>query len=426
MSSSSTFVEKVKALQPELAGSTEEDKRKVHALVTEVPELAKDLQALNSKLTPLVYLNSNQPSIADVSLYCEIHPEVSKLEPSGYYAIPSVTRYFDNIQHLKAVNDARALLPNEPYWLVNFDLDNMPPLERKVEVKEKKAKKEGTPAATAEAGTGKKEKKEKKAAEQQPTESTPEAAAAKPVVEGEKPQGQKKEKKPKEKKPEGADNKKPAKAAPPPPTGPLPSMIDLRVGKVLEVSRHPDADSLYVEKIDVGEEEPRIVCSGLVAYMKPEEIQDQTIVVVCNSIAQCNLKPVTMRGVKSFAMLLCATAAEGKEGGIEFVRPPEGSKPGERIYFEGEKYETAQPEPLLNPKKKVFETVQPVCGSQCSFLPSPFQELIIDTCFLLPKGFTTLDNLEAAWIDSETKSVHKIRTKDGVCAVRKFKGASLS
>ncbi|KAJ9095789.1 hypothetical protein QFC20_006584 [Naganishia adeliensis] len=366
MSSSSTFVEKVQALQPELVGTTDEEKSKIQSLVNEVPALAKDLQALNTKLTPLVYLNSNKPSIADVSLYCELHPEVSKLEPSGYYAIPSVTRYIDHIQHLKAVNEARTILPNEPYWLVTFDLDNMPPLERKVE---ERRKEKPTPA-----------------------ETTP-VEAAKPAAEGEKPQGQKKEKKPKEKKPEG-DNKKAAKPAPPPATGPLPSMIDLRVGKVLEVSRHPDADSLYVEKIDVGEEEPRIVCSGLVAYMKPEEIQDQTIVVVCN------LKPVTMRGVKSFAMLLCATAAEGKEAGIEFVRPPAGSKPGERIYFEGEKYENAQPEPLLNPKKKAFETVQP--------------------------GFITLDTLEAAWVDPETKSVHKIRTKDGVCAVQKFKGASLS
>ncbi|GHJ85364.1 hypothetical protein NliqN6_1766 [Naganishia liquefaciens] len=394
MSSSSTFVEKVQNLQPELVGATEEDKKKIQGLVSEIPALAKDLQALNSRLTPLVYLHSNKPSIADVSLYCEIHPEVSKLEPSGYYAIPSVTRYFDHIQHLKAVNDARALLPNEPYWLVNFDLDNMPPLERKVEVKEKKPKKDAAAAGGADASA---EKKSKKAEKEQPAAAakadTP-AEAAKPATEGERPQGQKKEKKPKEKKAEGADNKKPAKAAPPPPTGPLPSMIDLRVGKVLEVSRHPDADSLYVEKIDVGEEEPRIVCSGLVAYMKPEEIQDQTIVVVCN------LKPVTMRGVKSFAMLLCATSAEGKEAGIEFVRPPEGSKPGERIYFEGEKYENVQPEPLLNPKKKVFETIQP--------------------------GLVTLDTLEAAWVDPETKSVHKIRTKDGVCAGRKFKGASLS
>lgn len=44
MSSSSTFVEKVQALQPELAGSTEEDKGKIQSLVNEVPSLAKDLQ----------------------------------------------------------------------------------------------------------------------------------------------------------------------------------------------------------------------------------------------------------------------------------------------------------------------------------------------------------------------------------------------
>jgi aminoacyl tRNA synthase complex-interacting multifunctional protein 1 len=60
----------------------------------------------------------------------------------------------------------------------------------------------------------------------------------------------------------------------------------------------------------------------------------------------------------------------------------------------------ATPEALLNPKKKVFETIQP--------------------------GFITLDTLEAAWIDPETKSVHKIRTKEGVCKVDKYKGASLS
>jgi len=28
--------------------------------------------------------------------------------------------------------------------------------------------------------------------------------------------------------------------------------LDIRVGKIVEVSKHPDADALYVEKIDVG------------------------------------------------------------------------------------------------------------------------------------------------------------------------------
>lgn len=55
---------------------------------------------------------------------------------------------------------------------------------------------------------------------------------------------------------------------------------------------------------------------------------------------QCNLKPVTMRGVKSYAMLLCASKDDGENRGVEFVLPPEGSQPGERVYFEGEKYES--------------------------------------------------------------------------------------
>lgn len=47
-----------------------------------------------------------------------------------------------------------------------------------------------------------------------------------------------------------------------------------------------------------------------------------------------------MRGVKSYAMLLCASSAEGKDAGIEFVKPPKGCQAGDRVYFEGEKYES--------------------------------------------------------------------------------------
>lgn len=63
-----------------------------------------------------------------------------------------------------------------------------------------------------------------------------------------------------------------------------------------------------------------------------------------------------MRGVKSHAMVLCvriqifelyyplmpsqATAKEGKEGGVELIKPPIGSKPGDRVYFEGAEFES--------------------------------------------------------------------------------------
>lgn len=36
-------------------------------------------------------------------------------------------------------------------------------------------------------------------------------------------------------------------------------MVDFRIGKILSVKPHPDADALYIEEIEVGEEKPRQV-----------------------------------------------------------------------------------------------------------------------------------------------------------------------
>ena len=36
-------------------------------------------------------------------------------------------------------------------------------------------------------------------------------------------------------------------------------MLDLRVGRIVDVRLHPNAESLYVEDIDLGEEKPRQV-----------------------------------------------------------------------------------------------------------------------------------------------------------------------
>lgn len=78
-------------------------------------------------------------------------------------------------------------------------------------------------------------------------------------------------------------------------------ILDLELKKSLLPPQHPDADSLYLEKIDVGEPEPRTVVSGLVAYISQEELQDRLVLVLCN------LKPQKMRGIESQAMLLCAS-----------------------------------------------------------------------------------------------------------------------
>lgn len=51
------------------------------------------------------------------------------------------------------------------------------------------------------------------------------------------------------------------------------SRLDIRVGLITDVKKHPDADSLYVEQIDVGEPTPRTVVSGLVKFIPLEKMQ---------------------------------------------------------------------------------------------------------------------------------------------------------
>lgn len=125
------------------------------------------------------------------------------------------------------------------------------------------------------------------------------------------------------------------------------SRLDIRVGLMTKVQKHPDADSLYVEEIDVGEAAPRTVVSGLVNYIPIEEMQNRKVCVLCN------LKPATMRGIKSHAMVLAASNSEHTK--VELVEPPKDAPVGERLKFEG--FE-GEPDEVLNPKKKVWETLQ--------------------------------------------------------------------
>ncbi|GCB63108.1 hypothetical protein scyTo_0009618 [Scyliorhinus torazame] len=129
----------------------------------------------------------------------------------------------------------------------------------------------------------------------------------------------------------------------------IPSRLDIRVGRITSVERHPDADSLYVEKVDVGEAEPRTVVSGLVQYVPVDELQNRDVILLCN------LKPQKMRGIESQAMLLCASI-EGEKRKVEPLNPPEGSAPGERVFVVG--FENGAADDELKPKKKVFEKLQ--------------------------------------------------------------------
>lgn len=129
-----------------------------------------------------------------------------------------------------------------------------------------------------------------------------------------------------------------------------PSRLDIRVGKIVEVSKHPEADALYVEKIDLGEEQPRTIVSGLVNYVPINEMQDRLVIVLCN------LKPAKMRGIESSGMVLCASIENNGVKSVEPLEPAEGSKPGDKVFIES--YEQGEPDKILNPKKKIWEQLQ--------------------------------------------------------------------
>ncbi len=76
--------------------------------------------------------------------------------------------------------------------------------------------------------------------------------------------------------------------------------VEMKVGKILEVERVANTDKLYKLQVDVGEDKPRQIVTGLVPFYKEEELKDRKIIVLTN------LKPAKFKGEISEGMLLCA------------------------------------------------------------------------------------------------------------------------
>ena len=127
------------------------------------------------------------------------------------------------------------------------------------------------------------------------------------------------------------------------------SALDIRVGKIIKAWEHESAEKLYCEEIDVGEDKPRQIASGLRPFYKLDEMQNRTVLVLCN------LKPMNLVGFPSHGMVLCASNAD--HTAVEFAVPPEGAKIGERVTFEGYDGEPEAQNKVA--KKKIFQTLAP-------------------------------------------------------------------
>ncbi|CAF0796571.1 unnamed protein product [Didymodactylos carnosus] len=132
-----------------------------------------------------------------------------------------------------------------------------------------------------------------------------------------------------------------------------PALLDLRIGKIVSVKKHPEADKLYVETVDLGEGKHRTVVSGLADCIPMEELENRTAVFLCN------LKPAKLKGIESEAMLMCGSNENPRV--VELLTPPSDCEIGEQLTIEGHNHNEQSQPPIfqeLNPKKKIWETLQ--------------------------------------------------------------------
>ncbi|XP_059210253.1 aminoacyl tRNA synthase complex-interacting multifunctional protein 1-like [Centropristis striata] len=125
------------------------------------------------------------------------------------------------------------------------------------------------------------------------------------------------------------------------------SRLDLRVGRIVSVRRHPLAETLFVQEVDVGEEAPRRVVSKLEEDTDFEELQGGLAVLLCN------VKACRVRGVVSQARLLCCSASNSCS---QLLTPPTGSIPGDRVTFLNY---PGEPDRELQANQKLWELLQP-------------------------------------------------------------------
>lgn len=100
------------------------------------------------------------------------------------------------------------------------------------------------------------------------------------------------------------------------------------VGKVLEKSKHPDADKLNVTKVDVGDEVLQIVCGA------PNVDAEQLVVVAKVGAVMPDglyIEPSKLRGVESTGMICSKKELNLEDDGVK------------GIYVLDDSYEVAQP-----------------------------------------------------------------------------------
>uniref|UniRef100_A0ACD5W014 Uncharacterized protein n=1 Tax=Avena sativa TaxID=4498 RepID=A0ACD5W014_AVESA len=282
------------------------------------------------------------PSVADIVVFATVQVFMSHLSDSELQKYPNILRWMDYIQNtidfgtaLQKINVPRSVFnPPSPSPPKKADKGDTDPSSKKAVSGQKIAAKSDGAADS------------KKAAEEN---KVPGDKANATSAKNNKPSGDKKKAQEKTtgKTTEAAAEKAPQKSAEKDSECNV-SILNIQVGLIRKAWKHPSADSLLVEEIDLGDGNVRQVVSGLAKFFSPDEIVNRRVVLITN------VKPGKLRDVMSAGLVLCASNKDHTV--VEPLIPPEEAKLGERISFAGF---DGKPEDVLNPKKKQLDKITP-------------------------------------------------------------------
>ncbi|XP_057541160.1 tRNA-aminoacylation cofactor arc1 [Amaranthus tricolor] len=286
------------------------------------------INGLNDELVMKSVLLGSGLKVSEVDLivYAAIHPCVVAMSKSDRQKIPNVLRWMDYVQSKEDLTDILERISLEK---VKFE----PHAFKSVASVEANANARDAAKTTKADANGMKDT----------------TKGSKPVNDPEADKSLQKDSTQKKAKGEkaNAESKKPQTEASTKDEVPV-SVLNIQVGLIRKAWKHPSADSLLVEEIDVGESKVRQVVSGLAKYCSPDDLLNRRVAFITN------VKPGKLRDVVSEGLVLCASNEDHSV--VEPLLPPEGATIGERVSFEGH---DGKPEDVLNPKKKQLDKITP-------------------------------------------------------------------
>ncbi|XP_074274461.1 uncharacterized protein LOC141598637 isoform X3 [Silene latifolia] len=286
------------------------------------------INSLNDELVQRSVLVGNGFKLSEIDLivYLAIHPCMIAMSKSAREKFLNVLRWMDYVQSKEDLKDIAERIPVEKARFI-------PQVSKSVAVEANLNVKGTVKDAKADTNAKDDSAKGSKASGTEAAKSIQNNTAVKKAKNN--------------KEAAGVEQKKPETEAAAKDDVPV-SLLNIQVGLIRKAWKHPSADSLLVEEIDVGESKVRQVVSGLAKYCSPDDLANRRVALITN------VKPGKLRDVVSEGLVLCASSEDHSV--VEPLLPPEAAQVGERVCFSGHE---GKPEDVLNPKKKQLEKITP-------------------------------------------------------------------